>query len=194
MPSASALQAVLDVLDLARSDRFADIPGRFAPTLRPLVQPQALAHAWNAELARQGPVASIAPPLTEAVPPAATLVKVPVACERGGFTLVAAATDQGQLLSLQLAPPEAAAPLAVWEPPDYADPGAFSEEEVTLAAGPRAVGGTLTAPRTAGPWGWCSWPGPARSTATRPCGPTSRSRTSPGASRAAASPSSASTR
>ena len=49
MPPA-ALHAVLDVLALARSDRFAEIPSRFSPTLRSLVQPDVLAHAWTAEL------------------------------------------------------------------------------------------------------------------------------------------------
>jgi hypothetical protein len=68
------------------------------------VQPEALAQAWSAELDRQGPIVSVGAPLTEPVPPAAMLVKIPVTCERGGFTLVAAVTEQGQLLSLQLAP------------------------------------------------------------------------------------------
>lgn len=150
MPSA-AVNAVLDVLDLARSDRFAEIPSRFAPNLRSLVQPEVLEQAWTAELDRRGAIAAVGALLTEPVPPATTLVKIPVACARGGFTLVAAATDAGHLLSLQLAPPEAAAPTAAWEPPAYADPGAFAEEEVTLESGPRAVGGTLTAPRAGGP-------------------------------------------
>jgi hypothetical protein len=151
MPSAPALRAALDVLDLARSDRFAEIRDRFAPNLQSLVQPEALAQAWSAELDRRGPIASVGRPLTEPVPPAATLVKIPTACEHGAFTLVAAATEQGALLSLQLAPPEAAAPAAPWEPPAYADPGAFDEQEVTLESGPRAVGGTLSLPRVAGP-------------------------------------------
>jgi uncharacterized protein len=147
VPSTAAAQAALDVLELARSDRFAEVRGRFAPNLQPLVQPEALAQAWSAELDRQGPIVSVGAPLTEPVPPAAMLVKIPVTCERGGFTLVAAVTEQGQLLSLQLAPPEAAAPPAPWEPPAYADPVAFNEQEVTLEAGPRGVGGTLTLPR-----------------------------------------------
>jgi uncharacterized protein len=79
MPSPAAPHTVLDVLDLARSDRFAEIRARFAPSIRSLVQPEALAQAWAAELARQGPIASVGEPLTEPVPPAATLVNVPAA-------------------------------------------------------------------------------------------------------------------
>ena len=50
-------------------------------------------------------------------------MKLPVTCERGGFALIAPVSAEGQLIGLQLAPLSAAAPIAPWEPPHYADPG-----------------------------------------------------------------------
>jgi hypothetical protein len=138
----------LNVLELAQAGRFAEIPERFAPQLRPLVVPEALAAAWDAELGRQGPITAIGAPLTEPAGGAgAVVVKVPVTCEHGGFTVVAPAGPDGLLAGLQLAPPEAAAPIAPWEPPGYADPAAFDEQEVTLGA----VSGTLSLPHRRGP-------------------------------------------
>lgn len=150
MASPPAVQVVLEVLELARAGRFTQIRDRFAPNLQPLVLPDALAQAWNAELDKQGPIAAVGQPLSEPAPSAGMTVKVPVRCERGGFTLVAAASEQGQLLSLQLAPPEAAEPIAPWRPPDYVRLDAFDEEEATLESGPFAVGGTLSLPRERG--------------------------------------------
>jgi hypothetical protein len=147
----AAVQAMLDVLELARSGRFAEVRDRFASNLQPLVVPEALAQAWNAELDKQGAIVAVGAPLSEPAPPAGCTVKVPVGCDRGGFTLVAVVTDEGRLLSLQLAPPDAAEPIAPWQPPHYADPDAFEEEEVALESCPRAVRGTLSLPRASTP-------------------------------------------
>jgi len=38
-----------------------------------------------------------------------------------------------------------------WEPPPYADPAAFDEQEIEVGSGPLAVPGTLSLPRAAGP-------------------------------------------
>jgi uncharacterized protein len=142
-----AEQTTLDVLELAQAGRFAEIPERFAPRLRPLVVPDALAAAWEAELGRRGPIIAIGAPLTEPAGAGVVVVKVPVTCERGGFTVLAPAGPDGLLGGLQLAPPGAAAPIAPWEPPGYADPGAFAEEEVALGS----VSGTLSLPHRRGP-------------------------------------------
>src|SRR5712675_3484671 len=84
-------------------------------------------------------------------PPAPTVVKVPVTCERGAFTLVVSMiTEDGRLNGLRLAPPSAAQPAEAWRPPDYADVERFSEEEVTVGTGPLAVPGTLSLPRPPG--------------------------------------------
>ena len=145
-------QTVLDVLELAQAGRFADIRDMFAPQLRALVAPEALETAWKAELAKQGPVASVGAALSEPLPTGPVVVKVPVICERGGFTLIAPVSEQGELGGLQLAPLSAAAPMAPWEPPGYADPTGLHEEEVALGLEPVVVPGTLTIPDESGPW------------------------------------------
>jgi dienelactone hydrolase len=141
----------LAVLDLARAGRFAEIRDLFAPQLRTMVTAEALQSAWSAELGRLGPVCAAGTPVSE--PPAAgvAVVKIPVTFERGELTLVVSVTDAGWLAGLQLAPAAAAQPTQPWEPPAYADPGTFDEQEVTIGSGPLAVPGTLSLPRTPGP-------------------------------------------
>jgi hypothetical protein len=75
-----------------------------------------------------------------------------VTCEHGGFAVIAAVSEQGQLGGLQLAPISAAEPIATREAPEYADPARFTEDEVMLGSEPFAVPGTLTMPRGDGPW------------------------------------------
>jgi uncharacterized protein len=142
---------VLSALELARADRFAEIPELFAPPLRPLVAPEALEAGWNAELGRQGPVTHVGAPLAEPTGTGTVVVKVAVRCERGGFAVIAPVTDAGQLAGLQLAPLAAAAPIAPWEPPAYADPARFDEHEVSLGTDALAVEGTLSVPHRPGP-------------------------------------------
>jgi uncharacterized protein len=149
MPDAPAPTA-LNVLEMARAGRFTDLHDRFAPQLRPMVPAGALQAEWDAEIGRLGPVSSVGAPVSEQAGPGATVVRVPVTCERGAFALVATVTDDGWLAGLQLAPPSAAEPTQPWRPPDYADPERFDEEEVTVNTGPLAVPGTLTRLRSGG--------------------------------------------
>ncbi|HEX3977680.1 MAG TPA: alpha/beta fold hydrolase [Solirubrobacteraceae bacterium] len=147
-----AEQTALTTLELAQAGRFAEVHEMFAPQLRALVTREALKTAWEAELAKLGPVVSVGAALSEPGPAGAVVVKVPVTCERGGFALIAPVSAEGRLGGLQIAPLSAAAPVAPWEPPRYADPRAFDEQEVTLGPDPFAVAGTLTVPHRAGPW------------------------------------------
>jgi dienelactone hydrolase len=145
-------QTVLTALELAQSGRFAEVRELFAPQLQAMIVPEALKNAWGAELAKQGAVTSVGAPVSEPGSAGAVVVKVPVTCEGGGFALVAPVSEEGRLGGLQLAPLSAAAPIVPWEPPGYADPGSFDEQEVRLGPQPVAVPGTLTVPRGAGPW------------------------------------------
>ncbi len=77
------VQTTLSALDLARAGRFAEIRDLFAPQLQALVPPEALKAAWEAELGRQGAVASVGAPVSEPMPAGVVVVKVPVTCERG---------------------------------------------------------------------------------------------------------------
>jgi dienelactone hydrolase len=151
MSAALPAETSLTVLELARAGRFAEIRDLFAPNLRALVSAAVLQAAWDAELARRGAVCAIGRPASEPAHGGVVVVRVPVSCERGELTLVASVTEAGELAGLQLAPAGAAEPVAAWEPPDYADPGTFDEQEVTLGTGPLAVPGTLSLPRRPGP-------------------------------------------
>jgi uncharacterized protein len=145
-------QVLLSALELAQAGRFAEVRDLFVPQLQDLVVPEALETAWKAELGKQGPIVSVGPAVSEPAPGGAVLVRLPVSCEHGGFTLMAPVSPQGQLGGLQIAPLSAAAPIAPWEPPAYADPALFNEEEVTLGPAPLAVAGTVSVPRGDGPW------------------------------------------
>jgi uncharacterized protein len=149
--------AALAVIEMAEQGRFAEISERFPPSLRPMVPPDALRAAWDAEIARHGPVSGLGTPVTEPAGPGMVLVKVPVTFERGTMTVaVALAGEEGGeggeggeswVTGIQLLPASAAEPAAPWAPPPYADPDSFTEQDVTVGDGPLAVPGTLSVPR-----------------------------------------------
>jgi uncharacterized protein len=143
--------AALAVIEMARQGRFEEIRDRFAPQLRPMVPAGALQAAWGAELAKNGQVASVGEAVTEPAGPGVVLVKIPVAFTGGTLTVaVGLAGEENWITGIQLLPASAAEPAAPWEPPGYADPEAFTEQDVTVGDGPLAVGGTLSLPRREG--------------------------------------------
>ncbi len=149
--SASAA-AALALVRLADQDRFTEIQERFAPPLRPMVPAQALRSAWEAEVDGSGALVEVGTPVTEPAGTGAVLVKVPVRFERRTLTVaVSLAGEQDWVTGIQLWPAEAARPTAPWEPPPYADPRSFTEEEVTLGEGPLSVPGTLSLPHAPRP-------------------------------------------
>ena len=150
-PPAGATATGLAVLDLIRAGDFPQIPAMFAPQLRPMVEAEALRAAWTAEITRHGQVTSVGAPISEPAGPGTAVVRIPLTYERGQLTLVISVAGGQWLTGLQLAPASAAQPTAPWEPPPYADPTTFDEQEVTLGSGPLAVPGILSRPRLAGP-------------------------------------------
>ncbi|MEV6850196.1 alpha/beta hydrolase [Actinoplanes sp. NPDC051411] len=140
------------LVDLLRAGRFDDIREMFAPNLRPLVTPESLRAAWEAEIGRHGAVRSVGTPVSE---PAgandATLLRVPVTFERGAVTILASVAGPAWVISLQIAAADAAQPTQPWQPPAYADPSALQEREVTVGSGPLAVTGVVTLPAGPGP-------------------------------------------
>jgi len=142
----------LAVIEMARQGRFAEIRDRFAPQLRPMVPAEALQTAWEFELAKNGPVSSVGTPVTEPGGPDAALVKIPVTFEHGALTVaVGLASEESWITGIQLLPAGAGEPAAPWQPPRYADPEKFTEQDVTVGGGPLAVGGTVSLPRQQGP-------------------------------------------
>ncbi|MFI7700209.1 alpha/beta fold hydrolase [Nonomuraea sp. NPDC049480] len=152
MPTTPAAAVGMTVLDLARAGRFAEIRDMFAPNLRTMVTPESLQAAWTAALGQHGAVTAGGAPLSEPAGVGAdvTLVKIPVTSEHGEATVVVAVSDAGWLTGIQLGPAEAAQPAQPWQPPDYADPRVFREQDATVGAGRFMVPGTVTMPDVPG--------------------------------------------
>jgi uncharacterized protein len=136
----------LAVLEMAQAGRFEEIRELFAPPLRSLVSADGLRAAWSAEIGRHGRVTSVGAPVSEPTGVGAVEVKIPVTFARGELAVVMAVTEDGWLTGIQLLPASAAQPAQLWQPPPYADPDAFTEQDVTVGDGPMAVPGTLSLP------------------------------------------------
>ncbi|MBB4941053.1 hypothetical protein FHR32_005430 [Streptosporangium album] len=141
-PAATAVA----VVEMACKGRFAEIERLFAPPLRAVVNAEALQVAWAAEMGKSGQVSTIGEPVSERIEAGLVRVSVPVACERGGLTVVMAVDHDGMLNGLRLA-----AATGPWTPPPYADPTRFAEHHVTVGDGPLAVSGTVSMPHGPGP-------------------------------------------
>jgi dienelactone hydrolase len=147
-------ETALAVLEMAEHGQFTEIRERFAPQLRPLVPAGTLRGAWDAEVAKHGPVSSLGAPVTEPAGPGMVLVKVPVTFARETLTLAVGLAEAGEeswITGIQLLPASAAEPAAPWQPPPYADPDMFTEHDVSVGDGALAVPGTLSVPRRGGP-------------------------------------------
>ena len=136
----------LAVLEMAQAGRFEEIREMFAPPLRAMVSADGLQTAWDAELDRRGRVTSVGAPVSEPAGPGTVAVRIPVAFEHGELAVVIAVTENGWLTGIQLLPVSAAQPTQPWQPPAYANPDAFGEQDLTVGDGPMAVPGTLSLP------------------------------------------------
>jgi uncharacterized protein len=132
------------VVEMARAGRFTEIEELFAPSLRAMIDAEAVRSAWTTAI---GAVSAVGEPVSEPAGAGLVQVSVPVECEHGTLTVVMAIDDAGGLHGLRLAP----AVTASWTPPPYADPAAFDEHDVTIGSGPLAVSGTVSLPRGGGP-------------------------------------------
>jgi uncharacterized protein len=139
------------IVDMARQGRFTEIHDLFAPQLRSMASAASLQAGWAAELDGHGSVIAVGTPVSESAGPGVVAVRIPVTCEQGALTVIVAIHDTGALVGIQVAPAEAAQPAQPWQPPQYADPSTFDEQEVTVGSGPLAVPATLSLPHDAGP-------------------------------------------
>lgn len=136
----------LDIARLAQAERFGQICDRFAPQLRALVSSDVLQTGWDSEITRHGPVVSIGAPVSDPNQDGTVTARIPVTCKRGAFALLVTITAADLLAGLQIAPIGAAAPITAWQPPEYADPTAFQEQEVFLGPPELAVAATVSMP------------------------------------------------
>ncbi len=143
----SAAAVAVAVTEMARDGRFDEAEGLFAPALRAVVSAEALRAGWAALAGGKGPVRGIGAAAAEPAGAGLVRVRVPVAFEHGGLTVVMSVDEAGLLQGLKIEP--AAAP---WVPPAYAVPDRFAEREVRVGSGPLAVPGTLSVPCGDGPW------------------------------------------
>lgn len=141
-----AAATAIRVVELARNERFAEIEALFAPPLRAVVSAETLRIGWEAEIGKNGPVSAIGESISETVKTGLVRVSVPIACERGAFTVIMSVDDAGMLQGLRISSASATS----WAPPSYTNPKMFDEQDVTLGSGPLAVPGTLTLPRGRG--------------------------------------------
>ena len=145
-------EAALAVVELARQGLFAEITGLFARSLQPMVAPEALRAAWESDVAKGRAVAGVGTPVSEQAGPGTATVRIPLSFADGdAVTLAVGVAGERWITGVQVLPAEAAAPIAAWEPPDYADPTAFTEHDATLGAEPFAVPATLSLPHASGP-------------------------------------------
>ena len=129
---------LVHVVELAMNGRFDEIRDMFAPPLRVMVSADSLKAAWQAETDQHGQVTKVGTPTQEQ-----DGVRIPVTFEHGEMTVIVSATDKGELTGIRLAPTIT----EQWEPPPYAMPTEFDEQEVLLGSGPLAAAGTLSMPR-----------------------------------------------
>ncbi|MEU9093520.1 alpha/beta hydrolase [Streptomyces sp. NPDC048428] len=143
-----ALTVAQDFAALLRAERFAEIVELFAPPLRAAVSADALRLAWAAQSAGRGGAGEIGEPVRAAGDVVPVRVRIPVTCADGSFTVVTSVGDDGLLHGLRFD----AAGGGAWQPPPYAEPDRFTEQDVLVGTGPLAVPGTLSLPAGPGPW------------------------------------------
>jgi dienelactone hydrolase len=149
----SATRQAIDAIDAVVAGRFDDVVGRFAPSVRAMITPDALRAGWTTATVALGAYVGRGEPVEEPVAAEMVLVRVPVTFTGGALVAMVTVTGNGELAGLQLAPREELARAREdWQPPSYADTSAFVEHEVTLGSDPLAVPGTLSVPVGAGPW------------------------------------------
>ena len=145
-------EAALAVIELARQGLFSEITGLFAPSLQSMVPPEALRAAWESDIAKGRAVAELGTPASEQAGPGAVMVRIPLSFTDGtAVTLAVGVAGERWITGVQVLPAGAAAPVAAWEAPSYADPATFTEHDVCLGEEPLAVPGTLSLPRASQP-------------------------------------------
>lgn len=136
---------VVDALRAGHHDEIRDV---FDRRLRKAVPAKVLRAAWEAQTAEFGDVVELGEPVLERAE-RWTVVKIPVACANGRFTVLMSVDDESGLLNgLRLAQADE---VGAWAPPSYADPSRFREHDVLLGEQPFAVPGTMSLPTAPGP-------------------------------------------
>ena len=137
------------VLTALTARDFSSIEAQFTEQMKAALPPGRIAGTWATLLAQAGPHKGCA--FEPRVVSIADRQMVITKCEfeRAAIDVQIAFDRDGKISGLALRP--AAAPVAPYSPPSYANPAAFTEEELTIGSAEWALPGTLTMPVGAGP-------------------------------------------
>lgn len=147
-PSPKAIAAGEAAVDALAARDFAKVFAQFAAPMKAALSAEKLAATWDAIQAQAGGFVKRTGTKAE-VRGVYTLVLITCDFERNKVEVLATIDGSGEIVGLQA---RAAQPAAVYATPDYADPAAFTEREVTVGSGEWALPGTLTMPVGPGPF------------------------------------------
>lgn len=133
------------VVAMLRDGRFDDLERLFAPELADAVSADTVRTGWNSEIAKIGEIRSAGTAVVTSIGDGLTRAIVPVRGENGGLEVRLSVGADGLMHGLRITQPADSG----WNPPGYANPRLFIEEDVVLECGPFTVPGTLTLPRGA---------------------------------------------
>jgi uncharacterized protein len=140
----SAEQVAASVVNDLVNGRFADVTARFSPDVAKALPVAQLAQIWSTIIRQGGAVREVAPAQHAQVANNVVLV-VPIKLER--VTVDLRLTVAGDKIAGIFFTPDQ--PQQIWTVPTYADPAKFTSTDVTIGAGPTALGGTLALPKSA---------------------------------------------
>lgn len=146
-------EAAASIAALAEG-RYQDLVAKFTEELRAALPAEQLQSTWQ-ELAKQ--VGAFRGAERYRATQAATgnvVVVAEATFERAALAIVVAFDQERRISGLRITPraPEVGIPGPLVDPPPYANPTTFREQEVTVGEGEWALPGTLTLPRGRGPF------------------------------------------
>jgi hypothetical protein len=135
-----------DVAQELAARQYDKVEARFDSTVASGMPLEKLQSFWDGVLSQQGAFKAVTS--TAMVEQQGYhVVTLTCAFEKGPLNLRLAFDKDSKIAGLFLLPVE-----APWNPPDYANPGAFHEQSVTVTTGSWQLPGTLTEPNGAGPF------------------------------------------
>jgi dienelactone hydrolase len=147
------METAQEIVTHVARGKFAFVEQRLAAPLKSLVSAETLRAAWQGFEQQVGVFQEVGN--TSEVPMPEGLVQV-VTCifERGSLDVNIIFNDAGKIVSFTVSPVGAAAQQAnaTYEPPPYAQPERFHEEEVQIGHGEWVLPGTLSLPQGDGPF------------------------------------------
>ena len=147
-PSPKAIAVAEGLVDALAARDFAKVFGQFAAPAKTGVSPEKLSTVWDNIQAQAGAFVKRTGTTAE-TRGIYTVVTVGSDFERNKVEFIVTVDQAGDVAGLQARP---AQPNVPYTPPDYANPAAYTEREITVGSGEWTLPGTLTMPVGAGPF------------------------------------------